>query len=281
VTVAARPAVAMLLAAITMVACAAPSRRLTPRVVEDPIVLPRRMASVGLRGFAAHYEPTDVRRNNLLLGFRYAFTDRLEWVDLLSLRYALLDDRPMDGRPARPISLAVRAGATGIGYSSFNGLIVLPVASVDALRHIADRWALELSVHWLAMWQQRNTSVFPSPPYTSTLGYAGNTASSLTFRGRATRQLAERVALGASASVTQTAGCLSPTCAWVSRGGVAALTVSVRPWHWLTLAAGPYVGYRYRSDGALVPPANPTAPVVIPLRRVEWVGLEAFVTFYW
>lgn len=271
---------AVVLAAIAMAACAAPSRRLTPRIVEDPIVLPRRMASVGLHAFAAHYEPTDVRRNNLLLGFRYAFTDRLEWVDLLSLRYALLDDRPVDGRPARPISLAVRAGATGIGYSSFNGLIVLPAASVEALKRIADRWALELSVNWLAMWQQRGSSLFPSPPYTSTLGYAGNTASSLTFRGGATRQLAERVALGASASVTQTTGCLSPTCAWVSRGGVAALTVSVRPWHWVTLAAGPYVGYRYRPDDP-IPPANPTAPVVIAVRRVEWVGLEGFLTFYW
>lgn len=279
-TGAARAAVATLLVAVGMAACAAPSRRLTPRVVEDPIVLPRRMASVGLRGFAAHYEPTDARRNNLLVGVRYAFTDRLEWADLLSLRYALLDDRPVDGRPARPISLAVRAGATGIAYSSFNGLIVFPVASVEALKRIADRWALDLSVTWLAMWQQRGTSVFPSPPYTSTLGYAGNTASSLTLRGGATRQLAERVALGASASVTQTTGCLSSTCAWVSRGGVAALTVSVRPWHWVTLAAGPYVGYRYRPDGP-IPPANPTAPVVIPLRRVEWVGLEGFLTFYW
>jgi hypothetical protein len=59
------------------------------------------------------------------------------------------------------------------------------------------------------------------------------------------------------------------------------VTASVRPWHWLTLAAGPYVGYRYRPDGPLVPPTNPTGPVVIPVRRVEWVGLEGFATFYW
>ena len=279
-TVPPRAAVAALLSAVAMAACAAPSRRLTPRVVEDPIVLPRRMASVAMRGFVAHYEPTDVRRGDALAGFRYAFTDRLEWVDLLSLRYALLDDRPMDGRPARPISLAMRAGVTGMGYSSFNGLIVLPVASVEALKRIADRWALEVSVNWSAQWQQRGTFVFPSPQYTSTLGYAGRAASSVTFRGGATRQLSERVALGASASVSQTTGCVSPTCAWVSRGATARLTVSVRPWHWLTLAAGPYVGYRYRPDGP-IPPANPTAPVVIPPRRVEWVGLEGSAAFYW
>ena len=279
-TIAARAAAVTLLAAVGLAACAAPSSRLPPRVVEDPIVLPRRMASVALRGFAAHYEPTDVRRNNLLLGFRYAFTDRLEWVDLLSVRYALLDDRPMEGRPARPISLAVRAGATGMGYSSLNGFIIFPVVSIEALKHIADRWAIQLTVHWSALWQQGSTTFLPSP-YTATLGFTGNAASSLTFRGGATRQLAERVALGASASLTQTTGCLSPTCDWVSRGGVATLTVSVRPWHWLTLAAGPFVGYRYRPDGPLVSPGNPTAPVVIPLRRVEWVGVEGFVTFYW
>ncbi len=188
----------------------------------------------------------------------------------------------MDGRPARPISLAVRAGATGMGYSSFIGLLVFPVVSVEALKHIADRWALDLIGRLVGVVATTNHDLrgvaAATPPPSA---YAGNAVSSLTFRGKATRQLAERVALGASASVTQTTGCLSPTCAWVSRGGGAALTVSVRPWHWVTLAAGPFVGYRYRPDGPLVPPANPTAPVVIPLRRVEWVGLEGFVTFYW
>ena len=148
----------------------------------------------------------------------------------------------MDGRPARPISLAVRAGVAGFGYSSINGFILLPVASVETLKRIADRWALELSVNWTAQWVQRTTSLFPSrqhhPPRLRLLG----NASSWMFRGGATRQLAERVALGASASVTQTAACLSPTCDWVWRGAAAGLTVSVRPWHWVTLAAGPFVG---------------------------------------
>ena len=102
---------------VALAACAALTRRLTPRVVEDPIVLPARMASASMTGFGQHYEPTDVRRTGAVLGLRFAFTYRLEWVDLLSLRYALLDDRPVDGRPARPISLAVRAGVAGFGYS--------------------------------------------------------------------------------------------------------------------------------------------------------------------
>jgi len=271
--------VAALLAVGAIAACAPPSRRLTPRVVEDPIVLPRRMASLSAGGFVAHYEPTDARRGDALLGFRYAFTDRLEWVDLLSLRYALLDDRPVGGGPARPMSLAVRAGVTGMGYSSSIGFIVLPVASVEGLKHIADRWALQLSLNWSAQWVQRHT--FASPSYTPVVGYSAGSASSLVLRGAVTRQLAERVAVGASASVIQTAGCFTPTCAWVSRGAVAGLTVSVRPWHWVTLAAGPYVGVRYLPDGPLAPPANPTAPVVIPLRQVEWVGLEATLAFYW
>ena len=280
-TVATRAAaVALAAVVVALAACAPPSRRLTPRVVEDPIVLPARMASASLSGVAAHYEPTDRRRGSAMLGLRYAFTDRLEWVDVLSLRYAFLDDRPLDGRPARPIPLAVRAGVVGIGYSSSNGLIVFPVVSVDTLKRIADRWALELSLDWAGGWVQRTGFLSPSPSYTTDLGYASNSASALSLRGGATRQLTERVALGASVSVIQVAGCLSPTCSWVSRGAAGGLTVSVRPWHWLTLAGGPVAGLRYRPDEPLAMP-DPTAPVVIPLRRVEWVGLSGSATFYW
>src|SRR4029077_2136212 len=104
-------------------------------------------------------------------------------------------------------------GVTGMGYSSINGYIALPVASVEALKHIADRWALELSLSWSSLWVQR--SGFAAPSYPPLLGYSAGSASSLVLHGGATRQLAERVALAASASVIQTAGCLTPTCAWV------------------------------------------------------------------
>ena len=81
-------------------------------------------------------------------------------------------------------------------------------------------------------------------------------------------------------SLTNNALCLSQTCSWWSRGAAGGLTVSVRPWHWLTLAAGPYVGHRYRPIEPL-PAPDPNAPVVVPLRREQWVGVSGSATFYW
>src|SRR6478752_4888286 len=101
---------AVVLAAITVAACAAPSRRLTTRIVEDPITLPRRMASGSINVTAIHHEPTDAQEVRILPELRYGITDRLEWADLLGLRYAFLDDRPTDGRAPMPLSLALRAG---------------------------------------------------------------------------------------------------------------------------------------------------------------------------
>src|SRR5262245_66427597 len=92
-----------------LAACAAPSRRLTPRVVEDPIVLPKRLASVSMQIGYTHYEPTNAGGERIVPGFRVGLTDRLE-VAGLGLRFAILDDRPADGRTPMPFSLAMHAG---------------------------------------------------------------------------------------------------------------------------------------------------------------------------
>ena len=47
-----------ILATVLFAACAAPSRYLTTRVVDDPIVLPRRMAEVSMYGDRASYSST-------------------------------------------------------------------------------------------------------------------------------------------------------------------------------------------------------------------------------
>ena len=66
-----RVPVAAVLAVVALAACAAPSRRLTPRVVEDPIVLPKRMASVSTQIYFVHYEPTDFQGTFGRPGFRF------------------------------------------------------------------------------------------------------------------------------------------------------------------------------------------------------------------
>ena len=240
-------------AGIAAAACAAPTRRLTPRVVEDPLVLPRRLASFAVDAGVSRHEPAG---NRSFLGgasFRMGLTDRLEWTDLLSLRYALLDDRPADGRPARPLSLAVRAGLLGFGYSSASGIIVVPTASVDALKHVGDRWALSLSAAWTASWVERRGTYDPS----YTVNQTSHTIMALSVSATVTRQLSERVALGVFVTGFEDIDCPG-SCRFVARGANAGLFAGVRPWHWLTLSAGPSAGVRQRTETVVL--VTPSAP---------------------
>lgn len=267
------------LAAVALAACAAPSRRLTPRVVEDPIVLPRRMASVSMEIRYVHYEPTNVGGTFGLSGLRIGLTNRLEWNGLIGLRFAILDDRPA-GRAPMPFSLAVQAGVMGIGYSSFDGMIVQPAASLLALKHVADRWALSLGLDWGATWVQHPWLQF-TPAYSGSLAYSGRIASTFTLSGTVARQLSERIALGISPAVAQTNDCIDPTCGWVSQSASGKVFVSARPWDWLTVSAGPDIGVRHRPD-ALLPVAYPDGTrIYVPPTRVTWFALSGTAAFYW
>ena len=225
------------LAAIALAACAAPSRRLTPRVVEDPIVLPKRMASVSTGISFIHYEPTDAQRTFGEGAFRFGLTNRLEWFGLIGLRLAILDDRPTDGRAPMPFSLAVHAGVMGIGWSSAEGWIVVPVASLTVLKHVADRWALSLDAGWRAQWVEHGLDV--TPAYGRALTYSSRHRSTITLSGVVMRQLSERFALGINPRVAQANDCVDPTCGWVSQSASGGVFVSARPWDWLTVSLGP------------------------------------------
>jgi hypothetical protein len=269
--------VAVLGVGIVAVACAAPSRRLTPRVVEDPIVLPRRLASLALSGGIARYEPSGARSFWSEGRFRMGITDRLEWTDVTSLRYALLDDRPAGDRPPHRLSLAIQAGFRGIGYSSSLGMLLMPIAAVQTLKHLGDRWAVGLSVTWQAIWMQK-------PPgeafwYTQNLGYTAGRRSFWSLSAFVTRQLSEHFALSLGGWATRAGACLSPTCAWITQSTGGSLNVVFRPRHWMTVHAGPYAGLRYRPDTP--PPQSPIDPVAVPPVMVEWFGVSGGATFYW
>jgi hypothetical protein len=268
------------LAAVALAACAPPSRRLTPRVVEDPIVLPKRMASVSTEISFRHYEPTDAQGTIGVPGLRFGLTNRLEWADL-GLRFAILDDRPADGRTPMPFSLAVRAGLIGIGWSSAEGWIVLPVASLTALKHVADRWALSLAAGWSAQWVEQTSFFGITPAYSRTLTYSGRRRSTITLSGAVTRQLSERIALGIAPAVAQSNDCVDPTCGWVSQSASGSLFVSARPWDWLTLSLGPAVGVRHRPDAALPTTFPSGMPIYIPPTRVTWFEVAGSAAFYW
>jgi hypothetical protein len=268
------------LAAIALSACGPPSRWLTPRVVEDPIVLPKRMASVSTEISYVHYEPTNFARTFGAGALRIGLTNRLEWFGLIGLRFAILDDRPADGRAPMPFSLAIHAGVMGIGYSSLNGMIMEPVASVSALKHVADRWALSLGLDWGAGWVQRR--FYPlTPAYSGSLGYSSQIRSTFTLRGTVMRQLSERIALGISPRVAQTNDCIDPRCGWVSQSASGSVFVSARPWDWLTVGLGPAVGVRHRPDAVLPTTFPGGTPIYIPPTRVTWVEVSGWATFYW
>jgi hypothetical protein len=266
-------------AAIAGASCAAPSRQLTTRVVEDPITLPKRMASVSIDATAVHYEPTDAQGVPFAGSLRYGITDHLEWADLFGLRYAFLDDRPADGRAPMPLSLALRAGALGVGYSSAEGMIVLPVVSLTALKRVANRWALSLSAGWTAQWVQHSAGW--TPAYSGSLTYSSRERSVVSLAASVTRQLTDRVALGLAPSIDQTNDCVSPGCDWKTRGASVSAFVAARPLSWLTLHVGPAAGVRERPD-IPIPIMYPDGTVIVvqPL-RVTWVAFSAGLTFYW
>jgi hypothetical protein len=277
-----RRALALTAIAVAIAGCGAPSRQLTTRIVEDPITLPKRMASGSLRMTALHYEPTDAQGVLWDAGIRLGITDRLEWTDVLSLRYAILDDRPADGRAPMPFSLAMRAGFVGIGYSSFDGMIVQPIISAEALKHVADRWALRLAAEWDAQWVEHPYTLFPfTPAYSSTLHYSARIFSTVSVRGSVTRQLGSRVALGIAPRASQNTDCVEPTCDWKWRSASVALTLGVRPLSWLTVRVAPSVGVRHRPD-LLLPVVYPDGTAIpIRPRTVTFGAVSVWLDFYW
>lgn len=265
-------------AALAAASCAAPSRRLTTRVVDDPIVLPRRMTSVVISPWVRWYQPSGSRTADFGASIRYGLTDRLELTDIFSLRYAFLDDAPGSTRPHRPLSLAVQAGTRGIGYSSMEGWIFVPVLALDLQKHLAGPWTLSGGIDWTARATQKRVDV--TPGYDPILRTFSRRRSAISASAGAVRQLTDHVAVSASVWVSQADDCVSPFCTWRSRGVGGGTTLRVRPWHWLSLGVGPSASYWYRPL-TLPAPQDPTTPVATPPRSQASVGISGFVAFYW
>lgn len=62
--------------------------------VDNPMAVPRRMASLGIGGSIARGTSGASLGHTVSASFTYGLTGRLELVDLLGLRYAFLDDAP-------------------------------------------------------------------------------------------------------------------------------------------------------------------------------------------
>jgi hypothetical protein len=257
--------------------CAAPSRRLTPRQVEDPVTLPRGMASASVSVTPARYWPTDNTDVTALPGFGYGVSDRLEW-NILSARYALLDDAPTGTAPTSPFSLAVGGGLAGIGYSSIDGTILLPTAHLRVMKHVASRWRFEAGTQWTGFWSSGSSE--PVRYNFGTLRQISHPGSMLAIDVGATRQLVDRLALGVGLYASQVHECLDLFCDWTARDAEASLQLSYRPWHWLTLALSPAVGTRHRPTSFAPPSAPDGIPIDLP-RSVTWLSLGGSAAFFW
>jgi hypothetical protein len=268
-----------MLAVAALGACAAPSRRLSPRVVNDPIVLPRRMASVSLGAQKTWYPRDGTSAFGITPTFAVGLTDRLEYQGLVGVGYAILDDAPGSPRAPSPLSLAVEAGILGVGYSSSQGLIVDPVVGIRVQKHVADRWNLSLLTAWYAAWYERPAAPSPNPSL-SALAF-GRNRSEVDISVHVTRQLGERFALALGATPYQVQDCLAPFCSWTIRGVGGSLILWFRPADWITLGLGPNGGVRYRPP-MLPEPTDPSEPVVsTPPRSVPWLGVFGSVVYYW
>jgi hypothetical protein len=199
---------------------------------------------------------------------------------VLSLRWAILDDAPLPlesvRRPDR-LSLAVRAGAQGIGLAGAEGFAILPVASVEVRKHLGERTLASLTALWEGQWVE--DPVRRLDPYGSDLLPHSSRLSQVTVAADVFRQLGDHVALGAGASIHQLQRCTLPSCEWAARGGDLWVGPHVRPWRWLTLAPHLFGGGRYRP--ADHPVQSPDERLVSFSNSVSWLGTTVSVTFNW
>ena len=269
------------IALLLIAGCGTPSRRLSTRIVDDPMVLPRRMLSMSA-GAELGQHPRPHFYSSPRLQVDYGLTDRLELKNLLSLRWAVLDDAPATAPQQRPrdrLSLAVRGGVEGFGVSSTSGFIVVPVASVEVAKHLGENTRLAASVTWTAEWTESPGQWNWIGSYRDDLRPGGSRWAGLEVDTSVLRQLSARVALNVGVGVHQLHGCTFATCSWAARGGSAWLEPSFRPVHWLTLSLAVFAGGRYRP--AHQPPANPDAPVAVLPPTISWIGAAADAGFNW
>jgi hypothetical protein len=267
--------------AASLAACATPSRRLSSRVVEDPIALPQRMAEVDATAMVTGYRRGGETATSYPSGFSLGLTDRLEWEGLFSLKYALLDDSPgrSDQATPRPMSLAVRAGVIGFGHIGADGWILLPLISLQTQKHINGLWLLgataALSGRWSSAMPVSNDQLSRS-----SLWPEDSTWSEWWLGLAATRQVTSRVALGVAGGAGQVQGCLLPSCIWQAREVSGNLRFLLRPTSWLTLALYPGAGFRFR-PGTLATPIGPADDASPPPESVWWLSGEVSAAFFW
>jgi hypothetical protein len=268
-----RPAALILtLALIAAGGCAANRPRVPPRIIDDPATLPPGMVWLG--GTAqvnSMVEPAAVRGWNHSEGaeLRFGVTRRLELVDILALRLAVLDDSPARPDPDT-LTFAVKAGLANveIGDDFHPEADYIPVVRLDAGKRVAPRWRLG------AYLAQRSYMYTDWSLYAPTVASAGV---------EGLYQLTELVALRAGLQGYRWTASPRP---WrpTSQGGFGPnLWLGVRPSRWVTLAASASLVFA-SVDESLLPSPHPERSAAEarllfagPRYRIAIVGAQAIL----
>ncbi|HET6283541.1 MAG TPA: hypothetical protein VFH73_21470 [Polyangia bacterium] len=245
------------------------------------MVLPRGLMSLSVGASADRLNTT--KRWDWIdqVSLAYGITDKLEIANL-TLSYAFLDDAPAPERAPEAqrarLSVALRGGVDGFGYSSLQGFVIIPKISLEIGKHLGDRiyvWGgTGLNASWVASPQPRVSL------YTAALWPNAGRQSRVHLAAGGLLQLVDHVALAASVGVDELHACTVPTCAWAARGVWASLGPSIRPRHWLNVAVSGYMGARTRPLASLIPEPTPET-AVSPPRNVSWVGVVGAVALLW
>lgn len=118
--------------------------RLPERPIDDPVTLPSRMARVAVFWGPRFPDPGAPGKWPIDGSVAIGLTPRLQLNLPLSLSYAVLEERPSDGRPAQPMTLAVGGGFQTIGFGGpVSGAFL--GGQLLAKKRLGRRWRLDAS----------------------------------------------------------------------------------------------------------------------------------------
>jgi hypothetical protein len=258
---------AVVLVALAPWACGTPPRRLPARVVDDPITLPRRMMEVAVSTSGTLRDRHNRRNGNVYPAINYGLTDRLELVEFLALRYALLDDAPPASAATgirsggAPLALAVEGGLAGLGFSSAEALIVFPQVGLSLSKGLSDRIRVGgRTGARAAVSSRRHETTWRASTYVLV-------------------QTTERLALDVDLGVWSAFSGLTPSSRWKEREVWLGPGLAYRPWHWFTLGLDLNIiwGFERMQRIELTPDMPLPGP---PPNRPELWGLLT-TTFTW
>ena len=242
--------------------------------------VPPRMASVAVTPFAVRYRPAGGVLSGLTPGFRLRRhrPARVERTCSLSATRSWTTLRAVRSRTRRP--LARRAGrCLRARFLEHGDLIVFPLLSIQTLKHIADRWALWLSVDWFAGWAREGPGRPRAVQRPAVSQWRSLVRDRAGPRGDPTGHGANRRGRR-SAGVGQTRRLRTGFRAGGAAGrGTSALPAARSPSTWVTL--GLFPTRRPLPSPVLPMPPPPTGPVVTPPRMVHWFGRNGSLSFNW